>query len=901
VLESKDQFQAIQGLAGVGKTTAMAELLAQVEDHGQEVELFGFASTHEAKSELEASLNLKSRTVASLISSGGEGRVWIVDESGMNSNREWQDVLKRATEQGVRVIMVGDPNQNSSVEAGSPLAAVIAKHPSTVQRMTKIIRQRDEKQLNAVELISAGRGAEAIKLLANDGKVVEVEDRQDRAQAVVDTFMAKPHKDRERTILVSGTNIERNAITKALRTELKTDGTLGDEVVLKNLVSKNLSDTESKLARSFEKGDYVKFYNAPRSSHFKTANLYKIVDVKGDILHLETSGGKRYIVAPAKFKGRIEGLSAGTMEVAVGDRIKFTATVKNKDWYNGTQLDVVGVSGNWIKGKDKDGKIHKIDTHEPVGITHDWVGTSYGRQGKTARFAIVSLTNDPTSARESSTVAISRQTHDIQVVTENFDQLLKWVQRSNRQPNLLDELGNSDRTITAIENAIQRFERDGGKAQALLEQELSAIIKPKPVVTKPFWTVDYSNVVRPDHIEAHHWDEMQRSGIHPDLIAKNIESISGSEVFARLLEDEFAKMEKGIKTKRQIYTSDMKDLMKRLSILEGGGWWGKAGIDPCSLTGLKSGQKPKLSTLGVFKPDNEFRRWDRKKSEYIKYENPVGTARPFFFAHVPTAIAAKIYEKHGVTPNKDELRSGFWHIVQKHNLPIVLIEGDKKALAALSQGVIAIGTPGVTLYQASEKWADNKSVKLPKRLLLPELMPFVGTGRSITIAQDQDDKPKTRRMVGQATIRSAEVLAEHGASVRITQWSSSQGKGGDDVIVQSGPSVFISAIEKAQDWSIKANKFYLSKYESGVKFAQKALGESASQKEIDVQVYSEAIERGDIYDGRRYLQFSNGFSKKGEDYFKELEQELWKKKFGSRHDTATEAKYSAEAELEQSI
>lgn len=1024
-LESDHQFQIIKGLAGVGKTTAIAEYISQLQKDGAEVELFGFAGTHEAKTELEKSLHLQSRTVASLTASGSEGRIWVIDEAGLNSNREWVEVLAMAQKQDVRLIVLGDPGQNSSVEAGSPLASVIEKFPETVQQMSKIIRQQNPDQLRAVELISSGRGAEAIKLLAEKGWLHEINDRSNRAMAIAEAFTSLTVKEMNRTVIVSGTNLEREAITTATRSKLKEIGILGDSTTIKALYSRNFSKQESKETRNYQKGDWIKFHNASRSTFVKTGQLYKVVGIDGDKLKIETQGERKYEISPSKFQGNIEVLCVKDLDIAVGDRARFTATVKSKDWYNGKALDITAVHGEWVEGVDKDGKKYRIDTLHPVGLDHDWVGTSYRRQGKTARNAIISSTSDRTSSREPTTVSISRQTHSINVFVESKDDLLRLVQRSNRQANVLDELGRDDTSLAALKQAIANWEQNGGKARDYIgkhekptkptseliqkwtenynrllsriqrqpiEQSLEELSheygtnterdfdsrnrKPrnlerlanqnrirrvdeaqegqerdagraqgfegisgeeintqserpirqtgqnfgaielanqlfkirlskelaeplaelreslgqladitqaneakrqliaerlqillleskdkaiegayadyKATIPKPqklyTWAPNYNNVECPKGIEPHHFEHLKKSAIHPDLIALNFQSIKGADIFVKL---------------------NWKGVHEGLAE---GGWWAFSGTDSKSLIGLKSGDKPKVNDNGTFKPDNP--RIDKEKSRRKghqveqKYENPLGKERPFFLPNIPDWLAEQVYDKYKINPTEQERASGVWHIIQKYNLPIVLVEGAKKCLASWSQGIPAIGAQGITLYKAFEKTETGKDIKLEKRELLSSLEAFITPGRTITIANDQDPSARTRKIVQLATVRSAEVLAENGSNVLISSWRSDQGKGADDVIVESGPKTYISAINSAKPWSIEANQVYRDRYKKSASLARKDLGPEATQTQIDVAVWKDAIDKGDIYDGLRYLRQSRGFELSGEDYIK---------------------------------
>ena len=122
-------------------------------------------------------------------------------------------------------------------------------------------------------------------------------------------------------------------------------------------------------------------------------------------------------------------------------------------------------------------------------------------------------------------------------------------------------------------------------------------------------------------------------------------------------------------------------------------------------------------------------------------------------------------------------------------LPIVLTEGGKKGLCGLSHGYATIAGFGVNAFSRK---GEGK--------LLPELLPFVHPQRQWRIAFDEDFKHKTRYKVRQATIQVARLLINAGvpaANISIAQWLPSQGKGLDDLAVQSGGAALHHVLAQA--------------------------------------------------------------------------------------------------------
>jgi len=89
--------------------------------------------------------------------------------------------------------------------------------------------------------------------------------------------------------------------------------------------------------------------------------------------------------------------------------------------------------------------------------------------------------------------------------------------------------------------------------------------------------------------------------------------------------------------------------------------------------------------------------------------------------------------------------------------------------------------------------------------LIPDLARFAVSGRPITLAFDADAATKTRRRVNIAQSRLGGLLAAQGCEVTIATWDSQQGKGLDDLIVQSGVAAWETAYANAlplSQWQI---------------------------------------------------------------------------------------------------
>jgi conjugative relaxase-like TrwC/TraI family protein len=457
ILTSTDPHQIVHGLSGVGKTTALGELKRQLE--GTDIQIKGFSPTIEAAATLQLELGILTNTVEHLVLSEpntAKNQLWIIDEAGMVSARQMKSILNKALEVKARILLVGDKGQNSSIEAGSPMRSLI-EHGATTHSLRQIIRQQNSIQKQAVELIADGNGTKALELLNNNGYVTQIESKKDRANAIATQYLNLSQKERERTLIVAGTNAERLRITESIREGLKTEGKLNSESVVVQLVSRQFTTEQSKQVKNYQEGDYIRLHREYQSTPLKKGQLYKVEECRENELTVSSSGGRLYRFNPSQFKDK-EVFYAKNFELAVGDTLRWATTDKEKKRINGQQFKVAAIEGTTMNVNNRNGQTQSVSLLEPLAIDYNLVTTSYRAQGKTAHRVIVSATSDPTSSREPFYVKISRQTKELNVYTQDLEQLFGWVKRSNAQQNPLelieehyDNQRNDQRTRTSDE------------------------------------------------------------------------------------------------------------------------------------------------------------------------------------------------------------------------------------------------------------------------------------------------------------------------------------------------------------------------------------------------------------------------------------------------------------------
>lgn len=285
-ITDKAGMSIVIGYAGTGKSAMLGVAREAWESAGFTVR--GAALAGIAAEGLENGSGIASRTIASMEHGWAQERdlltsrdVLVIDEAGMVGTRQMERVLSHAAEAGAKVVLVGDPQQLQSIEAGAAFRALHERHGGV--EITQVRRQQQDWQRDATRHLATGRIGMAVAAYADKGMVHEAETRDDARRDLVARWdrerQADPAANR---IILTHTNAEVRELNDAARGRMREAGALGDDVQVK----------VERGDRQFASGDRVMFLRNERSLDVKNGTLGTIEQVKDNHMAVRTDDGR---------------------------------------------------------------------------------------------------------------------------------------------------------------------------------------------------------------------------------------------------------------------------------------------------------------------------------------------------------------------------------------------------------------------------------------------------------------------------------------------------------------------------------------------------------------------------------------------------------------------------------
>lgn len=451
ILTSKDRYLAVQGYAGVAKTTMLKEAKTLIESKGYRLRGITVASSAAEELNVKAGIaadvfpmvhqELKLAAKNSLSKT-----IFIVDEASMLSSPQGHELIKLIEHTQSRLILVGDKAQLPTVNNGR-LFGLTQEYGIKTAVMDEIVRQKNESARKSVVHATKGEVKASIDHLHH---VEELPSHHERIQWIAAHWLAQNQEKREQTLLFAPTHHDRADITKIIRIGLQADGSLkGEAYFQKTLKAKALEAVQLRFASYYSAGDVIRFNQNLRQNQLKQGQYYTVGIMnrnhyRDNTLPLVDSEGKKHLFQlkhlphykthTAAFERVMEVYQANQLELKTGDKVLWHRNFKDENIRNGQRAILQSIKKDHLIFKLENGQEKALSKDNPAlkHLDHGYVLTNYKVQGKDASYAVGLMASHHrfSATLKNFYVQISRAVHEMTLVTDDKAALITAIQRN---------------------------------------------------------------------------------------------------------------------------------------------------------------------------------------------------------------------------------------------------------------------------------------------------------------------------------------------------------------------------------------------------------------------------------------------------------------------------------------
>src|SRR5271168_2964838 len=146
-------------------------------------------------------------------------------------------------------------------------------------KLEEIVRQKDPELKQVVEQLARGEVREAVESLDQQGRVHEIQGRDERIAAIATEYAKSP----ENTLVISPDNRSRIEINERIHAELQRSGLVSnEEQCIRTLVPRqDLTGADRTWAERYEVGDVLRFSRASKETGIGKGAYAQVKSIDG--------------------------------------------------------------------------------------------------------------------------------------------------------------------------------------------------------------------------------------------------------------------------------------------------------------------------------------------------------------------------------------------------------------------------------------------------------------------------------------------------------------------------------------------------------------------------------------------------------------------------------------------
>ncbi|MHB1512059.1 MobF family relaxase [Acidiferrobacter sp.] len=489
-LTTRDQFFGIRGVAGGGKSTALAALSDEAHARGMRVVAVGPSQTSvDGMSDANPD---DARVLASFNSREDKDqtpRLILMDEAGMVSAHDMEAFLQKVRPTDY-VRFIGDDLQLAAIEAGSPFAQMMKERAIDFSEITEINRQKDAGLLAVAQAFADGRSKEAVVLAEPYMTSVAVTDEDYTAadaapepqapsaselgyealektgkqklapvavrshgiaRATASAYLKLSPEERAKTLVMAATHDVRRAINARIRDGLQNV----DSVTVTALDKSTLTRAQLCQAVNYKCGQVLRVPDGRGKARKIVDWTVTATDPTRNIVTCKNADGIEKAFHPKDLDLKRVGLyTTRGLDLSPGDRILFTENNRGAGFQNNETGTVTATDNGVCEIRKDDGKTVTLDADKTHTLDHGWAVTVHRSQGRTVDRALVAGMSSKRATANLAYVACSRERWHLQIFTDNIKKLQQsWTHVADRETALDATRATQNREPDALQTA----------------------------------------------------------------------------------------------------------------------------------------------------------------------------------------------------------------------------------------------------------------------------------------------------------------------------------------------------------------------------------------------------------------------------------------------------------------